>query len=103
MRGHTPTFRVHGSEIKVSTPLAPEQTLKNREDMPPTGDEALLLAASFHGSLASDRILLKLRHNTRRRRQLSTTLRGFALTWPRKQSTLLSSLFLIRLRSIDEP
>jgi hypothetical protein len=31
VRGHTPTFRVHGSEIKVSTPPRPEQTRKNRE------------------------------------------------------------------------
>ncbi len=29
VRGHTPTFRVHGSEIKVSTAPRPEQTRKN--------------------------------------------------------------------------
>ena len=36
-------------------------------------------------------------------KRLSTTLRGFALTWLRKQSTLFSSLLLFPLRSFDEP
>jgi hypothetical protein len=30
VRGHTPTFRVHGTEIKVSTVPQPEQTRKNQ-------------------------------------------------------------------------
>jgi hypothetical protein len=42
VRGHTPTFRVHGTEIKVSTPPHPEQTRKKPEFNPKTSSAGFL-------------------------------------------------------------
>ena len=59
-------FRVHGSEIKVSTQPRPGQTRKNQQDRPSAGDKSPLRAAGFHCSPASVHILPQSRPTTRR-------------------------------------